>query len=75
MPTRTPIPVQAFQTTDGKLHGDGGEAGEHQTELDIKQELAEWCHRHCYGNMTQFDIANEMWDNLSSLREALGGDY
>ncbi len=75
MPTNKPITVQAFQTTDGKLHDDGVVAVEHQTELNIKQVISEWCHRHCYGNMSQVDVANEMWDNLSSLREALGGDY
>jgi hypothetical protein len=64
--------VQAYETTDGKIFRDSGEAQTHQKDLDTSGALNEFVLRHCYSGMSSNDVFDILYDNREELRGILG---
>jgi dsDNA-binding SOS-regulon protein len=63
--------VEAFQTEDGKLFTDKGEAEKHQKNINLINALRAFTEKHCYSGMSSDDVYDILYDNREDLQRML----
>jgi hypothetical protein len=63
--------VEAFQTEDGKLFTDKGEAEKHQKDINLINALQAFTHKHCFSGMSSDDVYDILYDNREDLLRML----